>query len=186
MDEQVIKLCTDGNRQAQAQVYEFYAPKMFTICLRYAPDRATAEDILQDSFMKVFAKIGSFKGDGALGAWIRRVVINTALEHLRRIQIHSKRYVDLDICYDISVEEDILSQITFSEVMNAIKKIPVGYREVLNLYAIDGYTHREISKMLDISEGNSKQRVRRARNMLKEIISEKSNSEGSKLNETAA
>ncbi|MFT6964103.1 MAG: RNA polymerase sigma-70 factor (ECF subfamily), partial [Flammeovirgaceae bacterium] len=91
-----------------------------------------------------------------------------------------------DICYDISVEEDILGQITFSEVMDAIKKIPAGYREVLNLYGIDGYTHREISKMLGISEGNSKQRVRRARNMLKEIISEKSNSESSKLNETAA
>ena len=186
MNEQVIRLCVNGNRQAQAQVYESYAPKMFAICLRYAPDRATAEDILQDGFIKVFAKIDSFKGDGALGAWIRRVVINTALEHLRKNQLHNKRYVDLDTCFDVSVEEDILTQITFSEVMDAIQKIPIGYREVLNLYAIDGYSHKEISNMLTISEGNSKQRVRRARNMLKEIILEKTKSEGSNLNETAA
>ena len=175
MDHHTIKRCIEGEREAQGKIYEEYSPQMFAICLRYAPDRSVAEDVLQDAFIKVFAKIGSFKGDGELGAWIRRVVINTALEQLRKIKKAESRSVDLDFCYDLSSADDILEKMTFQEVLASIQKIPIGYREVLNLYAIDGYSHKEISEMVGISEGNSKQRLRRARNMLRKLVAEKHN-----------
>ena len=183
MDQQTILKCAKGDVAAQATIYEAYASQMFAICLRYAPDRATAEDMLQDGFIKVFTKIGTFKGDGPLGAWIRRVIVNVSLEHLRRLQVASKRFIDLEFSQTLPATENIIEKLTFNEVIDAVQLLPENYRSVLNLYAIDGYSHKEIAKMLSISEGNSKQRLRRARNMLKAILMEQHDVQ---VDETAA
>jgi len=172
MDQQTITNCINGDAAAQTLLYNTFAPKMYAICLRYAPNAAMAEDILQEGFIKVFSKLHSYAGTGEVGGWIRRVMINTALEHLRKYQNPRYHFSEIDLYHDLSDSEDILDHLTLQEVLRAIQELPINYRLVLNLYAIDGYTHQEISEMLDISIGNSKQRLLRARNMLKKLMTE--------------
>ena len=172
MDKRTINRCISGDSVAQTLLYNTFAPKMYVICLRYASSVEMAEDILQEGFIKVFSKLHSYSGKGELGGWIRRVIINTALEHLRKYHNPKYHFSDINQYTDISNEEDILEQLTLQEVLAAIKNLPSSYRVVLNLYAIDGYSHQEIADMLQISVGNSKQRLLRARNMLKKLMME--------------
>ena len=172
MDQQTITSCIKGDTTAQTQLYNTFAPKMYAISLRYAPDADMAQDILQEGFIKVFSKLHSYSGKGELGGWIRRVIINTALEHLRKYQNPKYHFSDIDLFHDLSGTEDILDHMSLQEVLDAIQLLPTNYRLVLNLYAIDGYTHQEISDLLQISIGNSKQRLLRARNMLKKLMTE--------------
>ncbi|MGB0521931.1 MAG: RNA polymerase sigma factor [Flammeovirgaceae bacterium] len=172
MDKRTINRCMSGDTAAQTLLYNTFAPKMFAICLRYAPDAEMAQDILQEGFIKVFSKLYSYSGKGELGGWIRKVMINTALEHLRKYQNPKYHFSDISLYSDLSDADDILEQMALQEVLQAIQQLPTNYRVVLNLYAIDGYTHQEISDMLGISVGNSKQRLLRARNMLKKLMME--------------
>ena len=172
MDKRTITCCIKGDTAAQTLLYNTFAPKMYAISLRYAPDAEMAQDILQEGFIKVFSKLHSYSGKGELGGWIRRVIINTALEHLRKYNNPKYHFSDIGLYHDLSNSEDILDHLTLQEVLDAIQLLPTNYRVVLNLYAIDGYTHQEISEMLNISIGNSKQRLLRARNMLKKLMTE--------------
>lgn len=172
MDKRTLNRCMSGDPAAQTLLYNTFAPKMFAICLRYAPNTPMAEDILQEGFIKVFSKLYSYSGKGELGGWIRKVIINTALEHLRKYQNPKYHFSDISLYADISDSDDILGQLELQEVLDMIQQLPTNYRVVLNLYAIDGYTHQEIADMLKISVGNSKQRLLRARNMLKKLIME--------------
>jgi RNA polymerase sigma factor (sigma-70 family) len=168
-EERMVRGCVKGQPQHQEALYTKYYRKMFGVCLRYAPDRETAEDILQDGFVKVFKNIGSFHGTGSLEGWIRRIMVNTALELLRK---KSTMYpvVDLDQAIQTDGGWDIVSSMTEQEILRMVQALPVGYRTVFNLYAIEGYSHKEIAEQLNISEGTSKSQLARARQTLQENI----------------
>ena len=162
--------CRSQERQAQSELYHLFAPKMYAVCLRYARDKDEANDILQNGFIKVFSKCELYHGNGSLEGWIRRVIVNTAIEDLRKNKIKFLSTDDLpgnQIDYSSS---STLENLDYKDLLNLIKMLPMGYRTVFNLYAIEGYNHKEIAKMLEISEGSSKSQLSRARTWLKERI----------------
>lgn len=166
----IVKACKKGNRKAQEQLYNAFANKMYAVCLYYSKDKDDAEDLLHNGFIKVFQKIEQFKGDGPFEAWIRRVFMNTALEIYRKKRVLYS--INEDIDYPAYVEdEDAVSQLSTEELIKLIQELPPAYQMVFNLYAIEGYSHKEISKMLDIAEGTSKSNLARARmNLQKKVV----------------
>ena len=150
MDEQLlIDGCKRGEALARKELYELYAPAMMSVCVRYVRDRETARDLLQDGFIKVFTKIQTYSATGPFGAWVRRVFVTTALEYLRKYDALRSSAHDLLEC---------------------ISRLPAGYRTVFNLYAIEGYTHKEIAAMLHIQEITSRSQFARARKALQEMV----------------
>jgi len=169
-EDQLISECIDGNYRAQKKLYQQYSHVMMGVSMRYASCVPEAEDILQDSFIKVFQKIESYKSTGPLGAWIRRIVVNTALQRIRDNK-HYKMHVEIDQTETIlEVSDDVLATMEATEIMKKIQKLPVGFRTVFNLYAIEGYTHPEIAKKLGVSVGTSKSQYSRARAILRVLI----------------
>ena len=153
----------------QALLYHRYAPKMYGVCLRYASCADEANDMLQEGFIKIFSRINSYRGDGPLEAWMRRIITNTAIEHLRKktyMQPITETEEDTIEDNDLSVL-DTLSQ---KDIINLIQTLPTGYRTVFNLKELEGHTHKEIAKLLDISEGTSKSQFSRARMILQEKV----------------
>jgi len=143
---------------------------MYAVCLYYSKDKDDAEDLLHNGFIKVFQKIEQFKGSGPFEAWIRRVFMNTALELYRKKRVLYS--INEDIDYPEYIEDaDVVSQLSTDELIKLIQELPPAYQMVFNLYAIEGYSHKEISKMLDIAEGTSKSNLARARmNLQKKVI----------------
>src|SRR2546428_6293075 len=166
--EELIAGCRSGNRKAQETIYRLYASKMLGVCSRYAKDHQEAEDMLQVGFVRMFDKICSFKNEGSFEGWLRRIMVNTAIEFYRR---SSKMYVvDVEEAYDQHSDEFPMHAINVNDLMKIIQALPPGYRMVFNMYAIEGYSHREIAETMGISEGTSKSQLARARNVLKIII----------------
>ena len=168
----IIEDCIKGKSNAQQQLFELYADEMFGVCLYYSPNRTEAEDTLHEGFLKVFQHIASFKGKGSVKAWIRKILINTALEKYRR---KNPMYVldaeDSEYLEDIE-QESIISNITADDLIGLIRELSPQYRMVFNLYALEGYSHKEIAKELDISEGTSKSNLARARTILQKKVKE--------------
>jgi len=166
--DQLVTACIKQDRKAQRSFYERFAPVMHTVCLRYVRDPAEAEDVLLKGFMKVFQNLNKYRAEGSLEGWVRRIIINEALMYIRRqknmyLEVDVEEASDAqDICPDHLAEEDLLQ---------LIYELPVGYRTVFNLYAIEGYSHQEIAEMLTINEGTSKSQLSRARQILKQKIS---------------
>lgn len=141
-----------------------------SICMRYANDREQAQDILQDGFVKVFQKIGHFRGEGSLAGWITRTMVNTALDHIRRNKPYDQS-LDLTEAEHLHQEdEQVLSAMTTDELMELIQALPPGYRTVFNLFAIEGFPHKEIADMLGISENTSKSQFMKARAYLRRLL----------------
>ena len=165
--------CIKNNQAAQKALYQKYSAKMLVVCYRYAHNREDAEDMLQEGFIKIFYQIHTFENRGALEGWIRRIIVHTCINHLKK----NKRFnesVDLIHASSIQVrEENIPSIIQAIEIVECIRLLPLGYRTVLNLYAIEGYSHREISNMLDIEESTSRSQYTRAKAMLEDILTRK-------------
>jgi RNA polymerase sigma factor (sigma-70 family) len=178
MDEkQLLKDCLKGDEIAQKHFYEQYAPKMFGVCLRYAKDKSTAEDYLQEAFVKVFTKLKSYRSEGSLEGWIRRVVVNCCLEQLRKSDI-LKYSVELNYAHQITdADANISEQIHATQLLEHIRSLPPGFRTVFNLFAIEGYSHKEIAKLLQISEGTSKSQYARARVWLQHKLEKESSIE---------
>ncbi|MFH0865517.1 MAG: sigma-70 family RNA polymerase sigma factor [Bacteroidota bacterium] len=168
----LIEECIKKNDDAQKELYGKYARKLYAICNRYSNNYQVAEDILQDSFIRIFDNLKSFRLQGSFEGWMKRITINTALESLKKKKIISVSIDGDTSCPEIACEENIFSNLSSKDIIAVIQQIPEGYREVLNLFTIDGYTHKEIAKMLGISEANSKLRLNRARNMLKEKLTQ--------------
>ncbi|GAB4395229.1 MAG: sigma-70 family RNA polymerase sigma factor [Microscillaceae bacterium] len=168
----LVEGCRKGKRRKQRELYEHYSPSMFVVALRYAPSRLDAEDILQEAFVKVFEHIGTFRGDCPLEFWIKRIVINTALNHNRRKQPAYSFQDVAEIENLVSDTEITLSNYNFTELLGFVQKLPERCRLVFNLYAIEGYGHREIAEMLEITEGTSKSQYARAKLLLQEMIKE--------------
>jgi RNA polymerase sigma-70 factor (ECF subfamily) len=169
-DEQMVAGCLYGDPIAQKALYQAYARKMMSLCMRYAPDREQAQDILQDGFVKVFQKIGHFRGDGPLGGWIARTMVNTALDQIRRNKPfeHSLDLTEAEHLH--AADEQAVSAMSTDELMELIQALPPGYRTVFNLFAIEGYPHKDIAEMLGISENTSKSQFMKARAYLRKLL----------------
>jgi len=165
-DEELIKECIKGTAKYQKALYEKYSAKMYPIALRYSKMQQEAEDILQEAFIKVFKNIEKFRQDSSLPYWIKRIVINTALNH-QRSKLYLYPMVDVsDLKYN-SATEVTLSSFSYQELLTLIKRLPSGCQVIFNLYAIEGYKHHEIATMLEISEGTSKSQYARAKSLLR-------------------
>ena len=162
--EQLIEQCKKNDAQAQSQIYKLYASKLFSICLKYSRNYAEAEDNLQDAYVTIFKKISQFKGKGSFEGWLKRITINTALQRYRSVGVFD--IINEDQIEDVTVEVDE-DHISLDFLLEIIQELPDRYRLVFNLYALDDYSHKEISEMLDISVGTSKSNLARARQILK-------------------
>ena len=165
----IVRGCQEDKPGAQRELYDMFRSKMFGICLRYAGNHEDAEDILQEGFLKVFEKINQFAFKGAFEGWIRRIMVNTALEkyrlHYRQVSLN-ETIAEIETSND----NDIISEIDVNELVKMIQDLSPRYRIVFNLFAIEGYSHKEISEILEISEGTSKSNLSRARTILQEKV----------------
>lgn len=168
-EQELVQGCIAGKRAMQKMLYDLYAKKMMAVCLRYSRTSFEAEDVMQEAFIKVFEHIGSFKGECPLEFWIRKIMVNTALKHHRK-QMHISSVAENDKIEAIPEEEFIISRYNYEDLLLMVQSLAPRYQLIFNLYAIEGYTHKEIATMLDISEGTSKSQYSRARAILKEML----------------
>jgi RNA polymerase sigma-70 factor (ECF subfamily) len=167
--EDIVKGCISGKRTAQEQLFNLFSEEMFGVCLYYSKDYTEAEDTLHEGFMKVFQKISQFQGKGSLVGWIKRIMINTALEKYRNktplYAIGNAIHTEYDIA-----PENVVDDLSVQDILEMVRELSPQYKMVFNLFAIDGYSHKEISEMLGISEGTSKSNLARARHILQEKV----------------
>ncbi|MBS1920246.1 MAG: sigma-70 family RNA polymerase sigma factor [Bacteroidetes bacterium] len=169
-EEAILQGCLQNDAVAQRELYNKYSPKMLAVCYRFAHSREDAEDMLQEGFIKVFLQIRNFENRGAFEGWIRKIIVHTCINILKK---NKKFNESVDIIHATGIqvrEESVPSIIQAKQVVECIRLLPIGYRTVLNLYAIDGYSHREIGNMLDIEESTSRSQYTRAKAMLEEIL----------------
>ncbi len=170
-DQELVSGVLRGSPAHQTALYRQYSVPMFRVVLRFARDKAEAEDMLQDGFVRVFRDMAQFRGDGALGGWIRRIMVNTALSHLRKQRDFLRDTADFSPFESrFRTEEDFAANLDAETLMKYLQKLPPGYRAVFNLYAIDGFSHEEIAEQLGISIGTSKSQLFKAREYLKKIL----------------
>jgi RNA polymerase sigma factor (sigma-70 family) len=172
-EELMLAGCIKNNASAQEALYSRFSPRMLGVCYRFAKNREDAEDMLQEGFIKVFTQIAQYRGEGALEGWIRRILVHTCINFLKK----NKKFSDsVDISYATGIhvkEEFIPSILQAKQVVECIRLLPIGYRTVLNLYAIEGFSHKEIAAMLDIEESTSRSQYTRARAMLEDVLVKK-------------
>ncbi len=162
-----------GDTRAQKAIYDALSGKMFAVCLRYMGDRDSAEDILQDGFVTLFTKLDSFSGDGSFEGWARKIFVNTALMSLRKRDV-LKQSEDVQEAVQLSSEEPSpVQSISYKDLLKLISELPPGFRTVFNMYVVEGYSHKEISEALDISESTSRSQLLRARAILQSKIKER-------------
>lgn len=168
-ESDLINGCLKGDRRTQEELYRRFSPKMYAVCLRYAGNAEEAQDILQEGFIKVFKKLDSFRSEGSFEGWIRRIFVNTAIEHFRR-----KRYL-----MPVTEKEEntiegkylsVLDNLAAADIMALVQELSPGYRTVFNMYVIEGYSHKEIGDILGISEGTSKSQLSRAKVILQDMV----------------
>lgn len=167
-DQELIEGCISNHPESQKALFNLFSSKMLAVCLRYVSNRAEAEDILQDGFIKVFGKIGSFKNEGSLEGWIKRIMVNTALDQLRK---NKKLLInELDENWDVMDDRESSDSLEAKDLMKLVQSLPNGFRTVFNLYAIEGYSHKEIGEILGINESTSKSQYSRARGHLMKML----------------
>lgn len=167
--DNLLEGCKQGDRKSQEMLYKKLASKMLGVCTRYAKDSFEAEDMLQMGFVKVFQKVVDFRSDGSFEGWIRRVMVNTAIEVYRKNQ-RMLNVVDIDEVYDAPQTTFDMNGLELKDLLTLIQQLSAGYKLVFNMYVIEGYSHKEIAGQLGISEGASKSQLSRARAILKEKI----------------
>lgn len=168
---ELVELCKQKKRAGQQEVYSRYSSKMYGVCLRYLKNEFDAEEVLITSFMKVFEKIDQFENAGSFEGWVRRITVNEALMYLRKnkrilqeVEVEKMEHISNNDLEGLSLEAE--------DLLKLIEKLPPGYNTVFNLYAIEGYTHKEISELLGISENTSKSQLSRARGLLQKLLAE--------------
>lgn len=169
--KKILRGCLDGNSRDQELLYRRYSAKFFVVCLQYSGDREEARDVLQEGFIKIFTNLHSYSGEGSFEGWMRRVIVNTALEKYRS-RYYLNKVDDLENLaeYQDSVDNSDYAGLEAGDLLEMIIKLPPQYRMVFNLFAIEGYSHREIAGMLSISEGTSKSNLSRARQILQKKV----------------
>ncbi len=169
-EELMLAGCLKNNAAAQEALYNRFSPRMLGVCYRFAKNREDAEDMMQEGFIKVFTQMYQYRNEGALEGWIRRVMVHTCINNLKKNKKFSDS-VDIIHASNIHVNEELIPSIMQAkQVVECIRMLPIGYRTVLNLYAIEGFSHREIGVMLDIEESTSRSQYTRAKVMLEEIL----------------
>ncbi|MCS7035329.1 MAG: sigma-70 family RNA polymerase sigma factor [Saprospiraceae bacterium] len=170
-DQELVQGVLNGSPAHQTALYQKFSVPMFRVVLRFARDRAEAEDMLQDGFIRVFRDMAQFRGEGALGGWIRRIMVNTALSHLRKQRDFLRDTPDYTPFENLlRTEEDFASNLDAETLLQYLQRLPPGYRAVFNLYVIEGFSHEEIAEQLGISIGTSKSQLFKAREYLKRIV----------------
>ena len=169
-EEQMLAGAIKNNAAAQEAFYNRFSPRMLGVCYRFAKNREDAEDMLQDGFIKVFTQLHQYRNEGALEGWIRRIIVHTCINTLKKNKKFSES-VDIIHANSIFIREDMIPSIMQAkQVVECIRMLPLGYRTVLNLYAIEGFSHREIGNLLEIEESTSRSQYTRAKAMLEEIL----------------
>jgi len=167
MDHQkLVKDCLKGKGQAQRELYEQFAQSMLGVCYRYTRSIRDAEDVLQEGFIKVFHHLQQYKQEGELGAWIRRIMVNTALNYLKRNRKYQEEMFFTEEYLHPVTDDDPAIRLQAKELADLIRQLPQGYQVIFNLHAVEGFTHVEIGEMLGISDGTSRSQYSRARNLL--------------------
>lgn len=168
--EDIIKGCKSGKIKSQEKLYNLFSDELFGLCLYYSKDYTEAEDILHDGFIKIFNSIETFRYQGSFEGWMKRIMVNTALEKFRR-EKHLHPVSDVSYNEKERYAEDLISQISAKDLLKLVQNLSPKYRMVFNLYVIEGYSHKEISEMLGISIGTSKSNLARARAILQKNVS---------------
>jgi RNA polymerase sigma factor (sigma-70 family) len=169
-EEKLIRACQKGDAIAQREIYNKYSGKMMGVCMRYVNSRFEAEDILISGFMRIFDKIGQYKHEGSFEGWIRRVMVNEALGYIRK---NKSIYLEIEIekaDYHKETNTEAYTGLEAEDLLKLVQQLPHGYKTVFNLYAIEGYSHKEIADMLQISENTSKSQLSRARALLQQYL----------------
>lgn len=165
----LIQGCLEGNRRSQEALYQRFSPKMYAICLRYAANSDDAADLLQEGFIKVFKNLEKFRGEGSFEGWMRRVFVNTCIEHFRKkVYLNSITENEERTIEDFSA--NALDNLAEKDIIHLIQELSPGYRTVFNLYVVEGYSHKEIADLLQISEGTSKSQLARAKMLLQKKV----------------
>ena len=169
-DELMLAGCLKNNATSEEALYSRYSPRMLGVCYRFAKNREDAEDMLQEGFIKVFTQMHQYRNEGALEGWIRRIMVHTCINFLKKNKKFAES-VDIIHANSVHVKEDMIPSIMQAkQVVECIRMLPLGYRTVLNLYAIEGFSHKEIANLLDIEESTSRSQYTRAKAMLEEIL----------------
>ena len=171
-EEEMIKGCLKNNPLAQRTLYNKLGPRMMGVCLRYMTNMEEAQDVLQDGFVKVFDKLGTYSGAGSFEGWARRIFVNTALDAIRKNR-NLKHQVQIDdVVFALKSDDFIFEALVAEDLMKVLQELPLGYKTVFNLYAIEGYSHKEIAKKMNITVSTSKSQFSRAKAMLRGKITE--------------
>ncbi|MBH2005649.1 MAG: sigma-70 family RNA polymerase sigma factor [Sphingobacteriia bacterium] len=172
-EQSILAGCLQNDSSAQRELYNRYSPKMLSVCYRFSQSREDAEDMLQEGFIKVFSQIHTFQNKGAFEGWIRRIIVHTCINFLKKNKKFSDN-VDLEHAGFLEVKEETMPSVMQArQVVECIRLLPLGYKTVLNLYALEGYSHKEIGEMLDIEESTSRSQYTRAKSMLEMILVKK-------------
>lgn len=184
LDKNIIEDCIAGKRKAQKFLFEKYKSSMLGVCLRYCKSKDEAEDVLMEAFMTILSQIHSYRGEGSIDQWIRRIVVNTAINNYRKNLKHYF-HADIENIAETDIDEDnkfeISDKQSVDDIMKAMQQMPEGYKMVLNLYVVEGYKHKEIAEMLNISIGTSKSQLFKARKIIQEKLSKQSRSFGTEI-----
>jgi RNA polymerase sigma-70 factor (ECF subfamily) len=171
-ESDLINGCLNKDRKMQEMLYHRFSSKMYAVCLRYCKDADDAQDLLQDGFVKIFKNLEKFRGEGSFEGWIRRIFVNTSIEHFRK----SLKNFSVSDTQEVIVEDpswNALDNLAEKDIIKMIQKLSPGYRQVFNMYVIEGYAHKDIGEILGISEGTSKSQLARAKAILKKMVEEK-------------
>lgn len=171
-ESDLIKGSIAGDRRMQEELYRRFAPKMYAVCLRYANNADDAQDLLQEGFIKVYKNLHRFRGEGSFEGWVRRVFVNTSIEHFRKksAQLSSVSEKEENTIEDADITA--LDSLAEKDIINIVQELSPGYRTVFNLYVVEGYSHKEIGELLGISEGTSKSQLARAKSILQKKITQ--------------
>lgn len=164
-EDQLIKGCRRGKKKSQYELVKRYSPGLMSLCRRYAPDEATAQDMLQEAFIRIFTHIGSYEPTGSFEGWMRKITTRCALQWLNKYNLRQE-LLHTEPEEENSLEPEIYEQLDAEDIIKIIQELPVGFRTVFNLHVIEGYSHKEIAELLEIQESTSRSQLGRARKLL--------------------
>ncbi|MFO8087509.1 MAG: sigma-70 family RNA polymerase sigma factor [Bacteroidales bacterium] len=177
-EKELIKRSLAQDKNAQETLYNKYAPKVWGVCMRFAKNRMAAEDVLQEGFIKVFEKLDQYNGKGSFEGWIRKTMVNTAINLYKKNSNHNKELNIDEITFSDQLQPRIIDKLSVKELMDIVQELPEGYRMVFNLFVVEGYSHKQIAAKLGITVNTSKSQLSRARAVLMERVQKKLNITG--------